>query len=172
MGQQAFLSSHEFYSRNVSCSIVTPYCKILSIASTNSVCLPAFRSSFSFFRYCSGRFRPFLWYCSTKRPSIRMGSSCGNTVCRFSNIQKPPRSISAQNRICMVSPAAAASFSKSFFLPRAQKAAVINNKFLRLFFCQQIFIIVRFIFDKVMQQMFFSSMSTISDTSVLGKANP
>ena len=102
MGQQAFLSSHEFYSRNVSCSIVTPYCKILSIASTNSVCLPAFRSSFSFFRYCSGRFRPFLWYCSTKRPSIRMGSSCGNTVCRFSNIQKPPRSISAQNRICMV----------------------------------------------------------------------
>lgn len=59
MGQQAFLSSHEFYSRNVSCSIVTPYCKILSIASTNSVCLPAFRSSFSFFRYCSGRFRPF-----------------------------------------------------------------------------------------------------------------
>ena len=56
-----FLSSHKSYSRNISCSIVTPYCKILSIASTNSVCLPAFRSSFSFFRYCSDRFRPFLW---------------------------------------------------------------------------------------------------------------
>lgn len=70
-----FLSSHESYFRNISCSIVTPYCKISSIASANSVCLPAFRSSFSFFRYCSGRFRPFLWYCSTKRPSIRMGSS-------------------------------------------------------------------------------------------------
>ena len=70
-----FSSLHESYSRNVSCSIVTPYCKILSIASINSRCIPAFRSSFSFFRYCSGRFRPFLWYCSTKRPSIRMGSS-------------------------------------------------------------------------------------------------
>ena len=90
MGQQAFLSSHEFYSRNVSCSIVTPYCKILSIASTNSVCLPAFRSSFSFFRYCSGRFRPFLWYCSTKRPSIRMVQTVETPFAGFQTYKNRP----------------------------------------------------------------------------------
>ena len=59
----------------------------------------------------------------------------------------------AQINICPESnlhsfPCRSSQFFKKFFLPRAQKAAVINNKFFRLFFRQKIFIIVRFIFDK------------------------
>lgn len=132
MGQQAFLSSHEFYSRNVSCSIVTPYCKILSIASTNSVCLPAFRSSFSFFRYCSGRFRPFCGTVPQSALPYAWVQAVETPFAGFQTYKTAQINIRPESNLHSF-PCRSSQFFKKFFLPRAQKAAVINNKFFRLF---------------------------------------